>query len=146
MANVDGVGVPPTGSPAPAGGVARSSGARAVAGVGGVRGVSAAGGFGLPEAPGFDPVAAVTAVAKGAAMPPPAGLSARLMEWAAPSSRQFEAMTPARLLPLLGVAVDRLASEAQQVDLLGELGAVALTRELDDHRVLAERRATMIEG
>lgn len=145
MATVDGVGAPTGGSPSPAGGVARSN-VRAVGGVGGVRGVSAAGGFGLPDAPGFDPIAAVVAVAKGASMPPPAGLSARLMEWAAPSSRQFEAMTPARLLPLLGVAVDRLASEAQQVDLLGELGAVALTRELDDHRVLAERRATMIEG
>ena len=145
MASVEGVGAPQSGAPSSAGAVARSS-TRAVGGVAAARGVSAAGGFGLPEPGGFDPVAAVVAVAKGASAPPAAGLQARLLDWAAPSSRQFEAMTPARLLPLLGMAVDRLASDAQQVDLLGELGAEALTRELGDHRVLAERRATMIEG
>ena len=54
-------------------------------------------------------------------------------------------MAPARLLTLLSLAVDRLADEAQQGDDLGELGAVALERELRDHQALAERRATLVE-
>ena len=145
MSTLDGVGAPVSGA-SPGGGVAAKSGTRAVGGVAAPRGVSPAGGFGLPEPAGFDPVAAVTVVARGAAAPPPAGLSARLMEWAAPGPRQFETVSPSRLLPLLSLAVDRLANDAQQVDLLGELGAEALGRELRDHQVLAERRATLIEG
>ena len=94
---------------------------------------------------GFDPVAAIVAVAQGAAAAPLTGLSGQLLDWAAPSARQFESLAPSRLLPLLSLATDRLASDAQRVDLLGDLGATALERELRDHLALAERRATMIE-
>ena len=93
----------------------------------------------------FDPFAALLEAAQGAGAPPAAGLQVRLLDWAAPTTRQFEAVSPARLLPLLGLAVDRLAEEAQRGDELDQLGAVALERELRDHQALAERRATLIQ-
>ena len=144
MSTLDGVGAPA--GAVEAGGAAAVRSVGGTSGVAAVRGVSASKGIGLPAPAPFDPLAEVTSIARGASAPPPAGLSARLMEWAAPGARQFESVAPSRLLPLLTVAVDRLANEAQTVDLLGELGAVALARELRDHQALAERRATMIEA
>ena len=54
-------------------------------------------------------------------------------------------MQPSRLLPLLSMAVDRLAHDAPNLDELGWLGAAALERELRDHQAVAERRATIVE-
>ena len=138
-------------------GVRGVEGATSVSGVGGraatgradaarpPEGVAPAGAPGLDAVPAFDPIAAVVQAARDAEAPPPAGLQARLLDWAAPTTRQFEAVSPARLLPLLGLAVDRLADEAQHGDELVQLGVVALERELRDHQDLAERRATLIE-
>ena len=79
-----------------------------------------------------------------AAAPPAAGLQAQLLDWSAPTTRQFEAISPARLRPLLGLAADLLAGETRRGDELDQLGASALERELRDHQALAERRATWI--
>lgn len=140
MSGVQGVGgassTPGVGGRAAAG---RADAARSV------QGVSPAGEPGVEAVAAFDPIAAVVQIARDASAPPPAGLQERLLDWAAPTTRQFEAVSPARLLPLLGLAVDRLADEAQHGDELVRLGAVALERELRDHQDLAERRATLIE-
>ena len=108
------------------------------------RGPAPTGDFNSGAVMGFDPFAALVEAAQGAGAPPAAGLQAQLLDWAAPTTRQFEAVSPARLLPLLSQAVDRLAEEAQRGDELDQLGAVALERELRDHQALAERRATLI--
>ena len=108
-------------------------------------GPAPAGGPGPGAVPASDAFAAAVQAARGAGTPPPAGLQARLLDWAAPTARQFEAVSPARLLPLLGLAVDRLAEASQPGDELHQLGAAALERELRDHQALAERRATLIE-
>lgn len=109
------------------------------------RGPAPAGGPGPGAVPSLDAFAAAVQAARGAGAPPPAGLQAQLLDWAAPTARQFEAVSPARLLPLLGLAVDRLAEDAQRGDELDQLGAAALERELRDHQALAERRATLID-
>ena len=109
------------------------------------RGPASTGDLGSGAVAEFDPFTALVEAAQGAGAPPAAGLQAQLLDWAAPTTRQFEAVSPARLLPLLGVAVDRLAEEAQRGDELDQLGAVALERELRDHYALAERRATLIQ-
>ena len=92
----------------------------------------------------LDAFAAVVQAARDAGAPPPGGLQARLLDWVAPTTRQFEAVSPARLLPLLGLAVDLLAEASQRGDELDQLGAAALERELHDHQGLAERRAALI--
>ena len=139
MSALDGVGRPP-----PVSGVRGRGAAERADAVRLPRGPAPAGDqiVGVPE---FDAFAALVEAAHGAGAPPAAGLQAQLLDWAAPATRQFEAASPARLLPLLGLAVDRLAEEAQRGDELDQLGAVALERELRDHQALAERRATMIE-
>lgn len=106
---------------------------------------SASAGDRSPGVPEFDAFTALVEAARGAGAPPAAGLQAHLLDWVAPTTRQFETMSPARLLPLLGLAIDRLAKETQGSDDLDQLGAVALERELHDHQALAERRATLIE-
>ena len=103
-----------------------------------------AGEQGQNAAPEFNPFAALVQVAHDAAAPPASGLQAQLLDWAAPTTRQFEAISPARLLPLLGLAVNRLGDEARRGDELDQFGATALERELRDHQALAERRATLI--
>lgn len=96
------------------------------------------------DVPAFDVFAAVMQAAHDAVAPPEAGLQAKLLAWAAPTTRQFEAVSPARLLPLLGLAVDQLAQHAQGSDELDQFGSIALERELRDQHALAERRATLI--
>lgn len=134
----------------PTGGAAGSSsvrGAGAVPAARAVAGVSGAGGRGDGQAlVSFDPIAVVTGFDPGAAGPRAAGLQAQLLDWVAPRTRQFEAMQPGRLLPLLGLAVDRLAKDAPNLDELGWLGAAALERELRDHQDVAERRATIVDS
>ena len=98
-----------------------------------------------PGAPEFGAFAPLVEAAHGAGAPPAAGLQAQLLDWAAPTARQFEAVSPARLLPLLSLAVGRLAEETHAGDDLDQLGAGALQRELRDHQALAERRAMLIE-
>lgn len=140
MSALDGVGNPPSAS---------GIGGRSVEGRADAarlpHGAAPVGDAGLSPVPGFDPFAALVEAARHAAAPPAAGLQAQLLDWVAPTARQFESVSPARLLPLLGLAVDRLSAEAQHGDDLDELGAVALERELRDHQALAERRATLIE-
>ena len=140
MSGVGGIGGPP-----PASGIGgRGAPSRAGAALP-PRGPAPAGIPGPGGVPAVDPLAAVVQAARDGGAPPPAGLQARLLDWAAPAARQFEAVSPARLLPLLGLAVDRLAEASQRGDELDQLGAAALERELRDHQALAERRAMLIE-
>lgn len=73
------------------------------------------------------------------------GLADRLLAWVAPRPRHPDTLEPARIVPLLGMAAELLSSAAGEGD-LASLGAAALAQELRQHRDLAERRATLIEG
>lgn len=138
-------GVQSIGGPSPASREQRDAAGRAAVGSP-PHGPAPAGDPGPGAVPAFDAFAALVQAARGAEAPPPAGLQARLLDWAAPTARQFEAVSPARLPPLLNLAVGRLAEEPQRGDELDQLGAMALERELHDYQALAERRATLIKS
>lgn len=148
--SVEGVSSPGTGASSGTSGVSGGSPARASVGIAALPGAAGISGVGSRGADrslvGFDPVAALVSFDTGAAGAPAAGLQAQLLNWVTPRTRQFETMQPNRLLPLLGMAVDRLAHDAPNLDELGWLGAAALERELRDHQAVAERRATIVES
>jgi hypothetical protein len=99
------------------------------------------------DAVAFDPVAELEEIAAAGGITRAArpGLATQLLDYVAPRPRSFDSLAPSRLLPLLGLAADQVGRAGQESDEIGKLGASALEQELEQHRALAERRATMIE-
>ena len=73
-------------------------------------------------------------------------LADALLAWLAPRPRNPDTLAQPRIVPLLGLAADLLARGAQTSPDIVSLGSAALEQELRMHRILADRRATLIMG
>ncbi len=92
-----------------------------------------------------DALAALEELAGGATRPS-GGLADQLLAFVTPRPRHPDTLRAPRIVPLLGAAASLLERGAAGSDDLAALGTAALGQELRQHRELAERRATLIEG
>ena len=91
-----------------------------------------------------DALAALEELAEGATSS--GGLADQLLAFVAPRPRHPDTLSAPRIVPLLGAAANLLERGAAGSDDLASLGTAALGQELRQHKELAERRATLIEG
>ncbi len=92
-----------------------------------------------------DALTALEELAGGVTLPS-GGLADQLLAFVAPRPRHPDTLSAPRIVPLLGAAAALLERGAAGSDDLASLGMAALGQELRQHRDLAERRATLIEG
>ena len=98
------------------------------------------------QAEQLDPVEALAALMDEPGDIGSNGLADQLLDYVRPRPRHPEALTQPRIIPLLGAAADLLRNAASQEDSIVALGGTALEQELRQHRMLAERRASLLEG
>jgi hypothetical protein len=98
------------------------------------------------QAESLDPIESLVALADQQGDIGSNGLADELLDYVRPRPLHPEALTQPRIIPLLGAAADLLRNAASQEDTIVALGGTALEQELRQHRMLAERRASLLEG